>query len=65
MFISTIGAGDSISAMPYLSKRFLKRILPLKTQAEDYLADSGLNYITIRTGRTGERTSHWKWLVVR
>lgn len=50
MFVSTIGAGDSIVALPFLSKQFLKRMLPLKTQAEDYLKSSGLNYVTIRPG---------------
>ncbi len=50
MFVSTIGAGDSIGALPFLSKFFLKRILPLKTQSEDYLKGSGLNYVTIRPG---------------
>ena len=35
LLVSTIGAGDSYAAAPWLTKKFLSGILPLKTQAED------------------------------
>lgn len=54
MFISTIGAGDSLDAMPFISKKVLGHLLPLKTQTEDYLAASGLEYIIIRPGGLGK-----------
>lgn len=53
LFISTIGAGDSLDAMPFISKKVLGHLLPLKTQTEDYLAASGLDFIIIRPGGLG------------
>jgi len=53
MFISTIGAGDSKETLPRLPSYFLRGVLPLKTQAEDYLKASGLDYIIIRPGGLG------------
>jgi len=50
VLVSTVGAGDSYDAAPWPARRFLKDMLPLKTQAEDYLADSGLDYTIIRPG---------------
>ena len=50
VMVSTIGAGDSNSAAPWLSKLALSKVLPLKTQAEDYLRESGLDYTIVRPG---------------
>ena len=50
MMISSVGAGDSADAPPWISKWFLKDILVLKTQAEDHLRSSGLPYTIIRPG---------------
>lgn len=50
VLVSSIGAGDSRDTVPFLSKIFLAKILPLKTEAEDYLRASGLEYTIIRPG---------------
>ena len=50
LLVSTIGAGDSFKAAPWLARLFLRDILPLKTQAEDHLKASGLDYTIIRPG---------------
>jgi uncharacterized protein YbjT (DUF2867 family) len=50
ILISTVGAGDSKDAAPLLSKLALRKVLPLKTQAEDHLRASGLDYTIIRPG---------------
>lgn len=50
MLISSIGAGDSLDSTPFITKFALKRILPLKTKAEQYLRMSGLQYTIIRPG---------------
>lgn len=50
ILISTVGAGDSRDAANLLSRLVLSKILPLKTQAEDYLRASGLDYTIIRPG---------------
>ncbi len=50
IYISTVGAGDSAPHAPLLSRMLLSRVLPLKTQAEDHLTGSGLDYTIIRPG---------------
>ena len=50
LLVSTIGAGDSYDATPAPAKRFLKDMLPLKTQAEDALKASDADYTIIRPG---------------
>jgi uncharacterized protein YbjT (DUF2867 family) len=50
IYISTVGAGDSAPHAPLLSRVLLSRVLPLKTQAEDHLKESGLDYTIIRPG---------------
>lgn len=50
VLMTTIGSGDSYDAAPLPAKRFLKDILPLKTQAEDHLMASSLDYTIIRPG---------------
>jgi uncharacterized protein YbjT (DUF2867 family) len=60
IMISSVGAGNSADATPWISKWFLKDILLLKTQAEDYLRNSGLVYTIIRPGalKDGEATGN-------
>ncbi len=48
--VSSIGAGDSDETAPWLSSMALSKVLPLKTEAEDYLKASGLEYTIIRPG---------------
>jgi uncharacterized protein YbjT (DUF2867 family) len=50
ILITSIGAGDSSEHTNLLTRLALGKILPLKTQAEDYLRDSGLPYTIIRPG---------------
>jgi len=50
IMISTIGAGDSYESAPLISRLALAKLLPLKTQAEDHLRASGLDYTIIRPG---------------
>ena len=50
VFISTIGAGDSFGAVPWLSRRFLANTLRMKTRAEIEFRQSGLDYTIIRPG---------------
>jgi len=50
ILITSIGSGDSAEHTNLLTKVALRKILPLKTQAEDYLRDSGLDYTIIRPG---------------
>jgi len=50
LLVTSIGAGDSADAPPFLSKWFLRNVLPLKTEAEDHLKASGLDYTIIRPG---------------
>jgi len=54
IFITVIGAGDSADAAPGFSKRFLAEVMSLKTQAEDHLRASGLDYTIIRPGGLGD-----------
>ncbi|MEC9375907.1 MAG: SDR family oxidoreductase [Pseudomonadota bacterium] len=48
VMISTIGAGNSSAS--WLSKIILSDVLPLKTQAEEYLRETGLDFTIIRPG---------------
>jgi uncharacterized protein YbjT (DUF2867 family) len=50
IMISSIGAGDSNDAPPWLSKLVLTKVLPLKTQAENHLKAADLAYTIIRPG---------------
>jgi uncharacterized protein YbjT (DUF2867 family) len=58
LMITTIGAGDSYAAAPWLSARFLAGMIPMKTQAEEHLRSSQLDYTIIRPGglRSGSST---------
>ena len=50
ILISSIGAGDSYESAPLISRLALAKLLPLKTQAEEHLRASGLDYTIIRPG---------------
>ncbi len=50
LLVTSIGSGDSFKAAPWLARVFLREILPLKTQAEEHLTASGLDYTIIRPG---------------
>lgn len=50
LLVTTIGAGDSFDVPPLVIKRVLRKVLPLKTQAEEHLRSSGLDYMIIRPG---------------
>jgi uncharacterized protein YbjT (DUF2867 family) len=53
ILITVIGAGDSATAVPIPGRRSHNTVTPLKTQAEDYLRASGLEYTVIRPGGLG------------
>lgn len=55
VLVTVIGAGDSADAVPLPARRGHNEVTPLKTQAEDYLRDSGLAYTIIRPGGLGPR----------
>jgi uncharacterized protein YbjT (DUF2867 family) len=50
ILISSIGAGDSYEAAPLLSRIALSNVLPQKTDAENHLKESGLDYTILRPG---------------
>jgi len=54
LLITVIGAGNSVEAAPGFSRRFLAEVIALKTQAEDHLRVSGLDYTIIRPGGLGD-----------
>lgn len=60
VLVTTIGPGESYDAIPGLSARFLKDIIPLKEKAEAALRESGLDYTIIRPGglRSGMHTGN-------
>lgn len=55
VFITVIGAGDSRDAAPWPARRALAEVIALKTQAEDHLKASGLDYTIIRPGGLSDR----------
>lgn len=50
LLVTVIGAGDSSASPPWIARWFLKDVIALKSRAEDYLKDSGLDYTIIRPG---------------
>jgi uncharacterized protein YbjT (DUF2867 family) len=50
LLVTTIGSGNSRGVEPWIAGRFLREIIALKSQAEDYLRASGLDYTIIRPG---------------
>ena len=60
VLVSTIGAGDSADAMPFFVKVFLRDRIDRKTQAENHLRASDLDFTIVRPGglKDGEPTGH-------
>jgi len=50
LMVTVIGAGNSSESPPVVAKWFLKDVIELKSQAEDYLKASGLEFTIIRPG---------------
>lgn len=50
VLITVIGAGDSFDAAPAVARYVLRKVIPEKSKAEDYLKASGLDYTIIRPG---------------
>lgn len=57
VLVTVIGAGDSAGVEPWLAGRFLREIIALKTQAEDHLRGSGLEWTIIRPGGLIEKSA--------
>jgi uncharacterized protein YbjT (DUF2867 family) len=55
IMISSIGAGNSQDAIPWIAGMVLGDTLELKTQAENHLIASGLKYTIIRPGSLSEK----------
>jgi uncharacterized protein YbjT (DUF2867 family) len=55
VFVTVIGAGDSAPAVPLPARPGHDEVTPLKTQAEDHLKASSLDYTIIRPGGLGPR----------
>ena len=60
ILVTVIGTGTSKSAAPLFSRLVLRKVLPLKEQAENYLISSGLKYTIIRPGGLLERPAEGK-----
>lgn len=52
--VSSIGAGESLDALPFYVRWILGSALERKTTAENYLKESGLDYTIVRPGGLGE-----------
>lgn len=50
LLVTVIGAGDSAVGAPLVSRSILAEVTALKTQAENHLRESGLDYTIIRPG---------------
>ncbi len=50
ILVSSVGAGDSAEAAPWITRWLLEDVLELKTMAEDYTVSSGIAYTIIRPG---------------
>ena len=50
VLVTVIGPGESYQATPYFARFALRKVIPLKEQAENYLIASGLKYTVIRPG---------------
>lgn len=58
--VTVIGTGTSKSAAPLFSRYVLRKVFPLKEQAENYLIASGLKYTIIRPGGLLQRPAEGK-----
>ena len=50
LLVTTIGAGDSYEVAPLPARRFLRDMIPLRTQAKNHLIATGLDYTIFRPG---------------
>lgn len=50
ILVSSVGAGDSAAAAPWITRWLLEDVLELKTRAEDYAVASGVAYTIVRPG---------------
>jgi uncharacterized protein YbjT (DUF2867 family) len=50
VFVTVIGPGDSVAALPFMARRGHQEVVPLKEKAELYLVNSGADYTIIRPG---------------
>ncbi len=60
VLVTVIGTGTSKSAAPLFSRFVLRKVFPLKEQAENYLMASGLKYTIVRPGGLLERPAEGK-----
>lgn len=60
VLVTVIGTGTSKSAAPLFSRYVLRKVFPLKEQAENYLIASGLKYTIIRPGGLLQRPAEGK-----
>ena len=63
LLVTSIGAGDSKPVTPWVSRMALKKILPLKDQAEAHLIASDLDYTIIRPGGLSASTPSGRGLL--
>lgn len=58
VLVSSIGAGGSRAAAPWIARLVLGRFMALKTQAEDYLRASGLDWTIVRPGHLTDQPAN-------
>ncbi len=64
VLVSSIGAGGSRAAAPWIARLVLGRFMALKTQAEDYLRASGLDWTIIRPGHLTDQPANGRGLLL-
>jgi nucleoside-diphosphate-sugar epimerase len=55
VLVSSIGAGASRATAPWIARLVLGRFMALKTRAEDYLRESGLDWTIVRPGHLTDK----------
>lgn len=55
VLVTSIGAGSSRAAAPWIARLVLGRFMALKTLAEDYLRESGLDWTIVRPGHLTDK----------
>jgi uncharacterized protein YbjT (DUF2867 family) len=60
IMVSTIGAGDSVDQLAWIEQIFYRKTFALKTDAENYLKASGLNYTIMRPGGLVDKSADGK-----
>jgi uncharacterized protein YbjT (DUF2867 family) len=64
VMVSSIGAGASYAAAPLVAKLVLGKFMKLKTQAEEYLRASGLDWTIVRPGHLRNGAGNGKGVLV-